>query len=177
MQASKYWESNELFPLEPDYQIILWLLENVSGSPVIMEGRTYGSEYRWNGRIASFTGLPSVIGWQFHQQQQRTFPPMSDLIQRRAANVTAFYTTPDIKDAIRILSTYEVEYIVLGPLEHALYNRADESDSAQFVNGYTKFDALIDLGYLEVVFEFPYEYQSDNDNYHAVARILKVVST
>ena len=177
MRYAKYWESNELFPLEPDYQIIQWLLENVSGSPVIMEGRTYGSEYRWNGRIASFTGLPSVIGWQFHQQQQRTFPPMSDLIQRRAANVTAFFTTSDIEDAIKILNTYEVKYIILGPLEHALYNRADESDPAQFVNGYTKFDALIDLGFLEVVFEFPYQYQSDNDHYHAVARILKVVST
>ena len=177
MRYAKYWESDELFPLEPDYQIIQWLQNNVSGSPVIMEGRTYSSEYRWNGRIASFTGLPSVIGWQFHQQQQRTFTPMSELIQRRAANVTAFFTTPDIEDAIEILNAYEVKYIILGPLEHALYNRADESDSTQFVNGYTKFDVLIDLGFLEVVFEYPYLYQSDSDSFHAVAKILKVVST
>ena len=38
MRYAKHWDVEELFPLEPDYQIIRWLLENVEGAPVIMEG-------------------------------------------------------------------------------------------------------------------------------------------
>ena len=176
MRYAKHWDVEELFPLEPDYQIIRWLLENVEGAPVIMEGRTFGSEYRWTSRISSFTGLPSVIGWQYHQQQQRTFSPMSELIQRRGANVTAFYTTPDIDIALGILRAYEVEYIILGPLEHALYDRTDETDPSRYVNGYTKFDTMIEAGLLEVVFELPYSYQTYGTDYPAVARILQVIA-
>ncbi len=176
MRYSKHWDIEELFPLEPDYQMIRWLLENVEGAPTIMEGRTYGSEYRWTSRISSFTGLPSVIGWQYHQQQQRTFPPMSELIQRRGANVTAFYTMEDIDAALEILRAYDVEYIILGPLEHALYDRTDETDPSRYVNGYAKFDTMIEAGMLEVVFELPYRYQTYGTDYPAVARILQVVA-
>lgn len=174
MRHAQHWEGNDQYPLEPDHQIIQWLQNNVSGAPTIMEGRNYGSEYKWNGRIASFTGLPSVIGWQYHQQQQRTFPPMSELIQRRAANVTAFYTTPEILDALRILQAYDVQYIILGPLEQALYDRNDESDPAQFVDGLTKFDEMVEQGLLEVVFEHPYSYLRDDQQKSALARIFRV---
>ena len=176
MRYAHHQEADERFPLAPDLEIIHWLQENVDGAPVIIEGRTWGSEYRWNGRISSHTGLPSPLGWQFHQQQQRTFWAMSELIQRRGANITGFYTTPDADAALHILRAYDVEYIILGPLEHALYDRADETDSTKYVDGYTKFDELVANGALEVVFETPYQYESAGEEYPAVARILRVVA-
>ena len=174
MRYAHHQEGDVHYPLEADHQIIQWLLKHVRGAPTIIEGRNYGSEYKWNGRISSFTGLPSVIGWQYHQQQQRTFPPMSELIQRRAANVTAFYTTPDIQDARRILQAYDVQYIIVGPLEHALYDRKDESDPARFVDGLTKFEVMIEQEFLEIVFEYPFSYQRGGQEIAALARILKV---
>ena len=69
--------------LAVDHKLIRWLQENVIGSPVIIEGRRRPSEYYWNGRISISTGLPSVLGWNFHQRQQRTIHPMPRWVEQR----------------------------------------------------------------------------------------------
>jgi YYY domain-containing protein len=130
------------FSLADDYQMIRWIQNNIKGSPIIMEGQS-DREYRWESRVAIYTGLPSVIGWNFHQRQQRTFDPMPRLVQQRVANVNAFYTTPDIPTAWGILQHYDVSYIIVGDLEHAYYP----------INGIAKFDQLVQLGKLQVVYE------------------------
>ncbi len=77
MTASTHYETvqientGEVIDLSIDHELIRWMQENVQGSPVIMEGRSYPSEYHWNGRFAITTGLPSVLGWNFHQKQQQ----------------------------------------------------------------------------------------------------------
>ncbi len=53
-----------------DAAAIDWLLANVEGTPVIAEASI--GPYRCNGsRISAATGLPTIIGWERHQQQQR----------------------------------------------------------------------------------------------------------
>jgi YYY domain-containing protein len=130
------------FALEGDYHLIRWLQENVQGTPVIIEGRA-DREYRWEGRISIYTGLPSVIGWNWHQRQQRTFDPMPRLVQQRVANVNAFYTTPDISVAWEMLRHYDVSYIIIGNLERAYYGP----------EGLAKFDQMEQLGLLEIVYQ------------------------
>ena len=129
------------FALASDYELIRWLHENIEGTPVIMEGQS-DREYRWQSRIAIYTGLPSVIGWNFHQRQQRTFDPMPRLVQQRVANVNAFYSLPDISSAWEILRHYGVSYVIVGALERAYYP----------AEGLAKFQRMVEHGLLEVVY-------------------------
>ncbi len=130
------------FPLLDDYNLIRWLQEHIQGTPVIMEGRA-DREYRWEGRISIYTGLPSVVGWNWHQRQQRTFDPMPRLVQQRVANVNAFYSTTEISVAWDILRHYDVSYLIVSNLERAYYPR----------EGLAKFDQMVQLGLLEVVYQ------------------------
>jgi YYY domain-containing protein len=130
------------FPLADDYNLIRWLQENVQGTPTIMEGRA-DREYRWEARIAINTGLPAVIGWNFHQRQQRTFDPLPRLVQQRVANVNAFYTTTETDTAWNILRHYNVSYVVVGNLEHAYYP----------AEGLAKFARMVEEGRLLPVYQ------------------------
>jgi YYY domain-containing protein len=128
--------------LNDDYEIIRWLQENVQGSPVIMEGRSLASEYRWNGRIAIYTGLPSVLGWNFHQRQQRTFDPLTMWVEQRERNVKYFYNSTDIVGSARILQAYDVGYVIVSSFETA----------AHAPDGIAKLGDMADMGLLETAF-------------------------
>ncbi|MFZ3079836.1 MAG: DUF2298 domain-containing protein [Bellilinea sp.] len=119
MQASQYHDQNGLLDLNADYKAIRWLQENVQGSPVIVEANTV--EYRWGSRISIYTGLPATIGWNWHQRQQRaTIPDTS--IWARIDEVTNFYNTTDLEQAVQFLQKYNVRYIIVGQLEQVTYD-------------------------------------------------------
>jgi uncharacterized membrane protein len=93
--------------------------ENVSGSPVIVEANS-GNLYRWYTRFTIYTGLPNVLGWEWHQQQQRAVNPAS-WVNSRLVEINQFYQTEDIHAALDFLSKYDVRYIVVGGLERVTY--------------------------------------------------------
>ena len=99
--------------LEDDRPLIEWLRNNVEGSPVIVEA--VGPLYRWTGRISEYTGLPAVIGWDWHQVQQRT--DYSEQIQKRRFETEQFYRVPDQAYAMSYLEKYNVRYVVVGAEE------------------------------------------------------------
>jgi uncharacterized membrane protein len=115
--------------LSQDYRAIRWMQDNVKGSPPIVEGFT--TQYRWGARFSIYTGLPSVLGWEWHQIQQRAVHPNDQIITRRE-QIRAFYETEDASSAASFLQTYQVEYIILGQLERGYYPGV----------GLEKFDAL-----------------------------------
>lgn len=131
------------FSLEGDYQMIRWLQENVRGTPTIIEGQSTPSEYKWNARISIYTGLPSVIGWNWHQRQQRGLEPLTRFVELRAANVNAFYSTLNIGTALDILRHYDVEYVIVGALERAYYSS----------EALAKFEVMAEQGLLEIAFQ------------------------
>jgi YYY domain-containing protein len=118
MQEAVYYDRDQELVLNQDYEAIRWLQENVQGSPVIVEAHT--GEYRWGSRITINTGLPTVLGWNWHQRQQREFVPGND-VWGRVAEIQLFYEGVDLNLAKSFLEKYEVEYIVVGQLEQAYY--------------------------------------------------------
>lgn len=118
MPYSVYFERDQALELRQDYEAIRWMQENVAGSPVIVEGHT--GEYRWGSRFTINTGLPAVIGWNWHQRQQREFVAGND-IWARVGDVETFYTTTDTAVAEGFLQKYDVKYIIVGQLEQAVY--------------------------------------------------------
>ena len=128
--------------LSVDHKLIRWMQENIEGSPVIMEGRRYPSEYQWNGRISIATGLPSVVGWGWHQRQQRMIHPLPRWVEQRERNVRLFYETDDIDIAVDIINHFDVKYIVRGGLEDLHSGPA----------GVQKFDRMVDAGLLTIAY-------------------------
>ena len=103
--------------LQKDMEGIYWLRENISGSPVILEGVT--PTYRWGGRVSIHTGLPTVIGWEWHQEQQRW--GTRELIDRRIQIVDEFYSSPSPVKVKELADNYGVEYIYVGQVEDLYY--------------------------------------------------------
>jgi uncharacterized membrane protein len=61
--------------LADDYEAIQWMWRNIDGSPVVAEAHS-GNPYRSIGsRISMYTGLPTIVGWDWHQRQQRSTTP------------------------------------------------------------------------------------------------------
>ena len=92
-----------------------------------------GPLYHWTGRISEYTGLPAVIGWDWHQTQQRM--DYQDQIGKRRFDTEQFYRVPDANFAAQYLENYNVRYVVVGTEEH--YHGTDA--------GLAKFDTMPQL--------------------------------
>jgi len=117
MEYAHYDDFGQRLALAEDYRAIRWMQDNVQGSPVIVEANC--PEYRWCTRFTIYTGLPSVVGWNWHQRQQRVL--ISPQVEARVAEVGNFYNAIDIEAARTFLKTYDVKYIIVGQLERAEY--------------------------------------------------------
>ncbi len=129
------WEGHRIF-LEPDYKAIRWLLENVRGTPVVLQA---GHEfYRANGtRIAYNTGFPTVLSY-LHENEQR-YPQQ---VSQRHTDVENIYNNPDAEAVLPLLVRYDVSYIYVGPFERAVYQP----------EGLTKFDSMLE-SHLRLVYD------------------------
>jgi YYY domain-containing protein len=135
MATSSYGDQGVYLDLNQDYQGILWMQQNIVGSPVIVEANTV--EYRWGNRYTIYTGLPGVIGWNWHQRQQRGFIDNNG-IANRLNDIINFYTTTDINAAMDFLNKYHVSYIILGQMERAYYPGEGLSKFTQYDGVYWK---------------------------------------
>ena len=139
MREAVHSEEGVAIDLRWDYEGIKWLQDNVSGSPVVLEA--HNTQYRWSSRIANYTGLPTVLGWPWHQIQQRK--PYDFAVRDRSADVREIYSTSRIDRALELLRLYEVQYVVVGELERAYYP----------ATGVEKFDTMAQQGLAELVYQ------------------------
>jgi YYY domain-containing protein len=140
MEQAVHRELEQPVNLKWDLEAIQWLQDNVVGSPVVLEA--HNDQYRWSGRISTYTGLPTVLGWPWHQIQQRM--DYDYTIRDRAARVKEIYETADLQRAQSLMDEYNVEYVVVGELERIYYSpegiskfeelAADESAQRVFRN-------------------------------------------
>jgi uncharacterized membrane protein len=121
-----------------DYEAIQWFRgSSIVGSPVVLEGQ--GALYRTlHDRISIYTGLPTVLGWDNHQSQQRGYGPV---IGERIEDIRRIYSTTNRENALQLLDKYQVEYIYVGELERHYYP----------AQGLEKFERMLDTD-LELVY-------------------------
>nr|MBN1229257.1 glycosyltransferase family 39 protein [Anaerolineae bacterium] len=135
-----YYENGVQLDTSQDYDAIRWLQDNIEGTPVILEGLS-AYEYLYGNRFSIYTGLPSVIGWNWHQRQQQ--PPLAPEVFTRHLEVAELYNTPGQREGLSLLDKYNVELVIVGVLERAYYDPV----------GLEKFERLAENGYLQVIYE------------------------
>ncbi|MBX7212597.1 MAG: glycosyltransferase family 39 protein [Thermoflexales bacterium] len=131
---------DRVFPLNDDYEAIQWMRSHVVGSPVILEGNTGPFLYRWGSRFSVYTGLPTVLGWEWHERQQRGALP-DRLVFDRERDITEFYETVELGRALVVLRRYNIKFVILGELERAYYGAP----------GLDKIGRMAEAGYLRLV--------------------------
>jgi YYY domain-containing protein len=108
-----------LTPSAPgDPAAMAWLRANTPGSAVVLEA--VGDDYSafGHGRISTFTGRATVLGWPGHELQWDHEPGS------RAEDVRALYTTDDLDQARELIGRYGIDYVVFGPIERTTYGDA-----------------------------------------------------
>jgi len=123
--------------LQPDdAAAITWLNAHVDGTPTVVEAT--GGSYSEFGEVAWMTGLPTLLGWNFHEIQWRgaTIAPALD---QRKQDIDTIYSTSSAAEASSLLKKYNATYVYVGPLERQVYH----ADSA----GLAKFRTFMDLVY------------------------------
>jgi DNA-binding beta-propeller fold protein YncE len=94
-----------------------WLNDNVAGIPVLAEA--YGPSYQDFARVAMNTGLPIVLGWDYHVSQRAQRWPD---INRRKDDLKKLYTTDKPQVAAEILKKYHIALVYVGAVERRAYN-------------------------------------------------------
>ena len=150
MRTAVYQDRNYDEVLDSDRQGIEWLRANVEGSPVILEGNA--PLYHWASRVSIYTGLPTVIGWDWHEKQQRSIVDGA-IIDRRLDAVRQIYNSRSPDDALALLKRFRVVYIYVGDVERAFYDRV----------GLAKFEAMAHAGQLQL------EYQNERVKIYMVS--------
>ena len=121
-----------------EYRAVVWLRRTVEGTPVLLEAQ--GPSYQDFGRISMLTGLPTVLGWDYHVKQRGNSE--AEIEARRLA-VKAIYSDAESARAAPFLKRYGVGYVYVGWLERRTYP----------VAGLQKFRT--DKALFELVYENP----------------------
>ncbi len=129
-----------------DYKIISYLNKNVKGHPGIVEAMGKGS-YTYYGRISTYTGLPTIMGWNMHELVWRGYIPEGE---QRAKAIDTIYTK-DMNEKEKVIKRYKIRYMIIGELERKKYGE-------KLVLPYSKDD--IKVKKIEkgkgIIFEFTY---------------------
>ena len=95
---------------------IEWLKHNANVDDALVEA--VGGDYTEYGRVASFTGLPSVLNWAGHELQWRG---SSEFMDGRTEDVATVYQSKDVALVESVLDRYNVRYVVFGSRERMKY--------------------------------------------------------
>jgi uncharacterized membrane protein len=91
---------------------------NGAARPGDVVAEAAGPSYRQFTRIAMHTGLPTVVGWEWHLRQRGQ---SLTAIEDRVHDLETIYTGKDDGERRRALDRYGVDWVVLGDLERETY--------------------------------------------------------
>lgn len=104
-----------------DWAGITWINDHKSPGDVIVEAD--GDSYTDYGRVSTFTGLPTIIGWGVHEWLWRGG---YDIVPPRKEEVRQIYENPNGPNTKLILAKYNIKYIFVGILEKSKFVKLDE---------------------------------------------------
>jgi uncharacterized membrane protein len=128
-----------------DYAAVEWLNtygRKPDGSvPTILEAGSGG--YENAGRIAAFTGFPSLLGWTNHEGQWRG---TQEQINERAPLIRTIYTTPSPETALELLQDWGVDYVIVGETERRYISNIcqNRETPCQLNRALEKFDLALE---------------------------------
>lgn len=128
MHKARYRIRDREFALRGDLGAIRWLEDHVAGTPVVLEMNTGDLLYSWGSRISVLSGLPTVVGWDWHQRQQQA-GILEPKVAQRIADVKTLYSTGSDALARSLIDRYGIGLVVVGELERAF---APEASLAKF---------------------------------------------
>ncbi|MFC7080645.1 DUF2298 domain-containing protein [Halorussus caseinilyticus] len=103
----------------PDEAAAIAWLDDREGQPHIVSPPGH-DVYAWSSPASSLTGLPTVVGWVYHEGIYRGH----DTAEARAEEVDVVYTGSWADRAER-LRRYDVEYVYVGPQARERYDDED----------------------------------------------------
>jgi YYY domain-containing protein len=108
-----------LYP-QSDYQGVEFLRSLPKGVIAEAVGGSYSTAH---GRMATYTGYPTILGWDFHEVQHRGG---WDLVIPRKQDVAELYCTGQWDQAKLLLEKYDVRYLVVGDIEYSTYTAGSD---------------------------------------------------
>ncbi len=114
----------------PDDYVAMQFISTQLHDGVLVEA--VGGAYTYFGRMSTFTGVPTVLGWPGHESQWRGgYVEMGS----RQADIDTLYRTRYWDEAKGIMDRYAIDYVYVGALERMSYEPLYE----------LKFEAHMDL--------------------------------
>jgi uncharacterized membrane protein len=139
--------AGETITFDEDLDVIDWFYSEVAGTPVIAEASI--GPYRGNGsRISIATGLPTVLGWDRHERQQRYLPE----IAARNVDLAELYNSTDPRRKIELLEKYDVEFVIVGDVERKTIVEDPEPRPYASQEGLEAFESMVGDS-LEIAFQ------------------------
>mgnify|MGYP005848018223 CR=1 FL=1 len=118
-----------MFNLPDDEAAIHCLRERVANDlqsrqaalPVVAEA--VGPQYSQYARVATLSGIPTVLGWPGHQGQWRG-ATYGEIAGSRESDIRTLYDEPFLGSVMPIIERYGIDYIFVGALERRDFNAA-----------------------------------------------------
>ena len=141
MTVARANEQGQDYSFRDEYDALIWMQDHIQGTPVVAESAA-ANEYRsLRNRVPTYTGLPSILGYNWHQKQQRSILG-SEVVDRRSNDVNQLFTTIDPKVALSYIQKYDVSYVIVGYPERLYYPAP----------GIAKFEQMAAQGQLRVAY-------------------------
>jgi len=123
-----------------DYAAIQWLRENMPAGTVVLQAS--GGSYSEAGWIAAASGLPTLLGWDYHELQWRG---NFDEPGRRQPIIQTIYQSTDIQQVVKLLDDNDVNCVYVGPVERQSYQLGPPQVDkfARFMNPVYKQGAVV----------------------------------
>lgn len=103
-----------LQPAQREY--IQWIKNNVPSNSVIVEA--FGKDYSEAGRVAQWTGVPTILAWPEHEKIWRG---TDRDFQGRAQDIERIYRSTNVEEIKSTSLKYGAEFIFFGNLELQAY--------------------------------------------------------